>query len=428
MAYISIQNVSKYYLINKRREVGQSFGELLKGVARKVKNIFNSGSMFREKKDIFYALKDISFNVEQGDIVGIVGKNGSGKSTLLKILSRITLPSSGRVSLGGKVTSLLEVGTGFHGELSGRENIFLNGIFLGMSRHEVRRKFSQIVDFAGVERFIDTPVKRYSSGMLLRLAFSVAAHLDPKILLIDEVLAVGDLEFQKKCLKVMDDLGSSGRTILFVSHNMEAVRRLCTKCAFLSSGKLFDFGKTDSVVEKYLLYGKENKSSIVWEEDNAPSCDLLFLKSVKVFDDKDVQKGSFTIHEPVNIEIVYKVNYSGNKISTVLHFFSADGVLLFVSLDTATTPWFDRPRGEGWYKSICRIPKDFFNDGEIVISVQFIHAETGRQLFYEDSVVAFHIADDMSKKGARGDFGHDWPKTVLRPVLLWNVDHQKRIR
>src|SRR6201997_761360 len=212
----------------------------------------------------FWALKGVSFEVKQGDVIGIIGRNGAGKSTLLKILSRITEPTEGRIRIKGRVASLLEVGTGFHPELTGRENIYLNGSILGMSRAEIKAKFDEIVAFAEVERFLDTPVKRYSSGMYVRLAFAVAAHLEPEILIVDEVLAVGDAAFQKKCLGKMEDVSHSGRTVIFVSHNMETVARLCNKSILLDSGKLKQIGNTEDVIKSYLHTGTGANSSRSW--------------------------------------------------------------------------------------------------------------------------------------------------------------------
>src|SRR3990167_4874393 len=228
-------------------------------------------NLMQEPPDRFWALKDITFDVKQGEILGIIGKNGAGKSTLLKIMSRVTTPTKGLVKIKGCVACLLEVGTGFHPELTGRENIYLNGAILGMSNAEIKRKFDEIVDFAGVEEFIDTPVKRYSSGMHIRLGFSVAAHLDPEILLVDEVLAVGDAEFQKKCLGKMSEVSRVGRTVFFVSHNMLAVRKLCTKAVLLDHGKNICLEDTSSVIERYLSDKSERSGEISWDSpEEAP--------------------------------------------------------------------------------------------------------------------------------------------------------------
>jgi len=251
---IEVNKISKKYRIAHQLEKYVALRDVLTNIAKKPfgflrSKVFKRGSA----KEDFWALKDISFTVEEGEAMGIIGPNGAGKTTLLKILSRITPPTKGEIKLRGRTASLLEVGTGFHPELTGRENIFLNGAILGMTKTEIRKKFDEIVAFSGIEKFLDTPVKRYSSGMFVRLAFAVAAHLEPEILLIDEVLAVGDAEFQKKCLGKMDDITKkSGRTILFVSHNMAAIQNLCKRCIFLNKGKIEAIGEVKEVVEKYL--------------------------------------------------------------------------------------------------------------------------------------------------------------------------------
>ena len=255
---IRVENISKRYTIGKT-----SSGSLRETIA----GLFSKDDSGNTEE--FYALRDVSFEVKRGEAIGVIGKNGAGKSTLLKILSRITEPTTGRIEIDGRVSSLLEVGTGFHPELTGRENVFLNGTILGMSRTEVKRKFDEIVDFSGVEKFLDTPVKRYSSGMTVRLAFAVAAHLEPEILIIDEVLAVGDAEFQKKCLGKMEDVAGEGRTVLFVSHNMGAVQNLCKKCVFLKNGKVAQYGDTPSIVDTYI--GGEAEASGYLQENVARS-------------------------------------------------------------------------------------------------------------------------------------------------------------
>jgi lipopolysaccharide transport system ATP-binding protein len=264
---ISVEGLSKSYFVGHNTAQAERYTALRDVVARNARNLLRktrdmvSGRQIVQGDEVeeFWALKNVSFEVKRGDVLGIIGRNGAGKSTLLKILSRITEPTQGRVRLAGRVASLLEVGTGFHPELSGRENIFLNGAILGMRRGEIRRKFDEIVDFAGVERFIDTPVKRYSSGMYVRLAFSIAAHLDPEILIIDEVLAVGDAEFQKKCMGKMEDVGKNGRTVLFVSHNLAAVRNLCNTALMLDKGTVTVCANTNAPVpgRRHRGYGQE---------------------------------------------------------------------------------------------------------------------------------------------------------------------------
>lgn len=263
MSYaISINNLSKRYTISHKPSYSyNTLSEVLMGKVRALGD--RSGAKEQNTSEDFWALKDVNFEIKEGERLGIIGRNGAGKSTLLKILSRITEPTSGRIVINGRVASLLEVGTGFHPELSGRENIFLNGSILGMSKHEIKNKFDEIVDFSGVEKFLDTPVKRYSSGMYVRLAFAVAAHLEPEILIVDEVLAVGDTEFQKKCIGKMQDVSGSGRTILFVSHNMQAVQKLCNKAILLNKGTVIRYDDVDQVIPLYISSGEYNRSSFV---------------------------------------------------------------------------------------------------------------------------------------------------------------------
>ena len=256
---IKVENISKKYIL--KHESSQSYSTLRDSITKGIKSAFTKPSVFLQRKsqEEFWALNHINFNIGQGDRVGIIGRNGAGKSTLLKILSRIVAPTTGRIEITGRVASLLEVGTGFHPELSGRENIFLNGSILGMDRGEIKRKFDEIVAFAEVEKFLDTPVKRYSSGMYVRLAFAVAAHLEPEIMIVDEVLAVGDSAFQKKCLGKMREVSGSGRTILFVSHNMAAIQNLCDKCIYLKNGEMVQQGKTNEIIPYYLRGNEDIK-------------------------------------------------------------------------------------------------------------------------------------------------------------------------
>lgn len=259
---IKVENLGKQYILS--HEGPERYTALRDVISRKAKGFLKKGKqtdVLTPSREEFWALKDVSFEINEGEAVGIIGRNGAGKSTLLKVLSRITEPTTGKIEINGRVASLLEVGTGFHPELTGRENIFLNGAILGMSQAEIRRKFDEIVDFAGVEKFLDTPVKRYSSGMFVRLAFAVAAHLEPEILVVDEVLAVGDAEFQKKCLGKMNEVSKSGRTVLFVSHDINAIQRLCTNSILLSQGKIIKYDRTENVIPVYL---KTNDAKAVW--------------------------------------------------------------------------------------------------------------------------------------------------------------------
>jgi lipopolysaccharide transport system ATP-binding protein len=248
---ITIENLGKCYTVGQRRNGNEGLRHSIEAAMRSPLGWLKSHRQNKSRQVDFWALKDVSLEIKQGDVVGFIGRNGAGKSTLLKLLSRITVPTEGRIRIDGRIASLLEVGTGFHQELTGRENIFLNGAILGMSRAEIIRKFDEIVEFSGIEEFLDTPVKRYSSGMYVRLAFAVAAHLEPDVLIVDEVLAVGDAAFQKKCLGKMGDFAQSGRTILFVSHNMEAIRTLCQRGIWLKGGRIYRDGAADDVLEDY---------------------------------------------------------------------------------------------------------------------------------------------------------------------------------
>lgn len=296
---VKVENLSKVF--NIRHEGKESYTALRDVMAQGAKKIFNKK---KEKPSVeeFWALKDVSFEIEQGDRVGIIGRNGAGKSTLLKILSRITEPTKGRITIDGRVASLLEVGTGFHPELTGRENIFLNGAILGMTRAEIKSKFDEIVDFAEVEKFLDTPVKRYSSGMYVRLAFAVAAHLEPEILIVDEVLAVGDAQFQKKCLGKMEDVSKDGRTILFVSHNMGTILQLCNKGLLLNKGKVESFGNINKIVDQY--YNSTNESIATVEKSEKG----IYVKSVFCCDYTGTQQQNFGHKDDIYIRVLIGVN------------------------------------------------------------------------------------------------------------------------
>jgi len=306
---IKVENLGKSYFIGHERQQGYTalrdvLANKAKGFAKGVKNTL-SGKQLIDGTEIeeFWALKDVNFEIQQGEAVGIIGRNGAGKSTLLKVLSRITEPTKGKITLKGRVASLLEVGTGFHPELSGRENIYLNGAILGMGRAEIKKKFDEIVDFSGVEKFLDTPVKRYSSGMYVRLAFSVAAHLEPEILVVDEVLAVGDAEFQKKCLGKMDDVSKNeGRTVLFVSHNMGTILQLCKTSILLKQGTVEDFGKSASIVEKY--YNSQKSATYTKSKSDAE----MFLKEIFTCDDEGKPQVNFAHKENINVRIVIGIN------------------------------------------------------------------------------------------------------------------------
>jgi lipopolysaccharide transport system ATP-binding protein len=318
---IQVENLSKKYIIGHQQEGRYRYTTLRDSLTGGVKSIrakfLNPArrSTPNPAREEFWALNDVSFEIKQGDRVGIIGRNGAGKSTLLKILSRITEPTQGRISIKGRVASLLEVGTGFHPELTGRENIYLNGAILGMSKVEIKRKFDEIVDFAEIERFLDTPVKRYSSGMYVRLAFAVAAHLEPEILIVDEVLAVGDAQFQKKCLGKMQNVASEGRTVIFVSHQMAAISNLCSSCMLLQNGKLIFHGRTNDAVERYLDSNVESKESV---KKNLyafrPSWAKSLITSVRILNSDNKEQTLFPLGSDMIFEMAFATpNSTGLK-------------------------------------------------------------------------------------------------------------------
>jgi lipopolysaccharide transport system ATP-binding protein len=360
---ITVEGVSKKFII--LHEAPERYKSLRDVMADRVKVMVGNGKKrLPESKEEFYALEDINFEVYPGDRMGIIGRNGAGKSTLLKILSRITEPSNGRITIRGRIASLLEVGTGFHPELTGRENVFLNGAILGMGRAEIRKKFDEIVAFAEVEKFLDTPVKRYSSGMYVRLAFAIAAYLEPEILIVDEVLAVGDAEFQKKCLGKMKDVSDGGRTVLFVSHNMTAIKSLCTKGIFLKNGQVFSQGDINQVINKYQLQFSPATKTVFDANNSLSGNDKVHLNSVEMENGND--SGVFYINEPLTI----KVNFTNKKILTPMNinlFFNApDGTNIFATCSES------KVFNKGDIEVKCKIPSDFLNDNTYSIGIMVV--------------------------------------------------------
>jgi lipopolysaccharide transport system ATP-binding protein len=359
-----------------------------------------------------WALQDINFEVKHGEVLGIIGRNGAGKSTLLKILSRTTTPTTGNVKIRGRVASLLEVGTGFHPELTGRENIFLNGAILGMTKKEITRKFDEIVDFAGVERYVDTPVKRYSSGMYVRLAFGVAAHLEPEILIVDEVLAVGDAEFQKKALGKMKDVSrEEGRTVLFVSHNMTAMKNLCSSIIYMQNGIIKEIGPKDFVINNYMSnYEKESiheKSYGTPEE--APGNDKVRMKKIKLCPQFTSSSDSISIKTPLKIifEFWYNIENVDINLSMALNTMSDECVFVAAS---------NVQRGFGLFIGECSIPPNFLNDGTYSISMLVVADATGVYNF--ENILIFEVTEDRQLNGWHGK----WPGLV-RP----NLDFQLKL-
>ncbi len=369
----------------------------------------------------FWALRDVSFQIAQGDVVGIIGRNGAGKSTLLKILSNITDPTEGQAKIYGRLSSLLEVGTGFHPELTGRENIYLNGAILGMPKSEIDKRFDQIVEFAEIEKFLDTPAKRYSSGMYMRLAFSVAAHMSPDILVIDEVLAVGDANFQKKCLGKMEEVGNEGRTVLFVSHSMPTVLRLCKKAILLENGRYSQAGTPHEVIAAYLKAGTGATGERRWpDQESAPGDEVARLHSVRVLDHAGQVTDSIDIRQPVTIEVAYWLQVGGINTAANLHFYNDEGTCLFVSADfTRTDANMPSP---GLVRSRCTIPGNTLAEGRVIVRYAAISSYNPTRVHaIETDAVSFQVVDKSEGDGVRGPYANDWPG-VMRPMLTWTVE------
>lgn len=419
---ISVENIAKRYVIGHQRSNSDGLRHVVEGAMRApLKWLRQRADRRSRQREEFWALKDISFEVKQGEVVGIIGRNGAGKSTLLKILSRITEPTKGRIQLEGRVASLLEVGTGFHSELTGRENVFLNGAILGMGRVEIRRKFDEIVSFAEIETFLDTPVKRYSSGMYLRLAFAIAAHLEPEILIVDEVLAVGDLQFQRKCLGKMESVARTGRTVLFVSHNIGAVTQLCGKAILLERGALVESGDAATVANRYLSEATDRQTAMCWPDDRrAPGSDSVRLKSVRlVAGDSTTVLSGVDIRDLLGVEIEYTVLKDEAVFVPSIHLHNGEGVLILVSIDLEQD-WVRTPRMCGTYRSVVWISGNFLNTGTHYVSVACSRLDPHALHFFEQQVVAFDVLEGGATD-TRGDFAGALPGAI-RPVLKWRTN------
>lgn len=412
---IRIENLGKRYDIG-----ANSADSLREQLTYMVNALFGRAPREEAHKEI-WALKDINLTVIQGEILGVIGHNGAGKSTLLKVLSRITHPTTGRISMSGRVASLLEVGTGFHPELTGRENIFMNASVLGMKRAETRRKFDEIVDFAGVETFIDTPVKRYSSGMYMRLAFAVAAHLEPEILIVDEVLAVGDVAFQRKSLGKMSEVAKAGRTVIMVSHNIGAVSSLCTRAIHMSHGKIVKEGAVQSVVEDYIAANQGALQGECSWQPGEVSSERVELRSVRVINNGNVTADVDITHD-VHVEIEYCVLKPGSTHSTGIHLFDGLGVAVLAtanlpSANTQVDEWADRVLPVGRYRATCTIPANTLNDIRYRLTIVLATGELQADIVEESVIVITgHDSGEMRK-----EFTGNW-LGVVRPKLPWQTE------
>jgi len=416
---IKVENLGKSYQIRHKQERYTALRDVLADGAKNAGRTLlrRNHHSAPETREEFWALNDVSFEVKQGERLGIIGRNGAGKSTLLKVLSRITQPTRGEVRLRGRVASLLEVGTGFHPELTGRENIFLNGAILGMSREEIRRKFDEIVAFAEVERFLDTPVKRYSSGMYVRLAFAVAAHLEPEILLVDEVLAVGDAAFQEKCLGKMKQVAQGGRTIFFVSHSMSAISALCCRTIWIGKGRIVQDGNSPQVVAAYLSSGNVAVRQSQWKGTERPGDSYLRVDSISLNDIDGNPVIDVPISQDIAIEIIYDVLQPGARASLALTLFDATGLLIFSSLgNNEENLYYDRSLQPGRYLTTCVLPGNLLSDGRYFVSI-IGNSGLGNDDFKIEHAVSFDAVDDgVLRRDYHGRFDG-----IIRPKLIWTT-------
>lgn len=417
---IRVQEVSKKYRIGML----QTRNDTLRDVIVSSFNRLTRRGKSEQSLNEIWALNGLSFEVNQGQLLGVIGRNGAGKSTLLKILSRVTEPTTGTIEIHGRVGSLLEVGTGFHPELTGRENIYLNGAILGMRRREIADKFDAIVDFSEVGQFIDTPVKRYSSGMYLRLAFAVAAHLEPEILVVDEVLAVGDAEFQRKCLGKMSDVAQQGRTVLFVSHNMSAILRLTQETIVLEKGKLLMRAPSPQAVDYYLSSGFSQLGERTWSADEIPSASAPFRPiALRVKNRQGKISDTLRSTEPITIEIEYSLSNAVTGLRVGVYLLSTRGELVFTSFDTDASELYEEfaTRAAGPYISRCTIPADLLNEGRFVVGMNASSFKVKRY-FQEEQALTFTV-------DAAGAPGMQWPEPRLgpiRPRIHWKIERIKK--
>jgi len=423
MNAIEVNGIGKVFKIGATKvRGGQTFGEKVSdGMLALKRRLTGKATDALIGSEDFWALKDISFTVKAGEVLGIVGHNGAGKSTLLKVLCRITPPTEGKAILNGRVASLLEVSTGFHQELTGRENIFFSGAVLGMKKAEIDSKLDEIISFSGVEKFIDTPVKRYSSGMLVRLGFAVAAHLEPDILLIDEVLAVGDAAFQKKCLGKMSDVASGGRTVIFVSHNMAAVNRLCSHGMVLEHGKLAYYGSAQEATRLYFGGGEKGMAESSWIEEEAPGDATAKLLGVKAIDSSGNVNDVHDIRNEIIVEMEYLVKQPDSDLAAVFSFMDELGNIIFVSPDWHEENWGSKKRAAGIYIARCHLPGNLFAEGMISVVAEVLTRKPIYQIhFLEKDAVAFQVLDEGYLDSVRGGWGRNMPGLV-RPMLKWET-------
>ncbi len=415
-AAIKVQGLGKKYLLRHQLAGRSKYVALRDVLTDKVASVFQRNPQPDGRSEEFWALQDISFEIKQGEAVGIIGRNGAGKSTLLKLLSRITKPTRGRIEIEGRVASLLEVGTGFHPELTGRENIYLNGAILGMHRAEIKRKFDEIVAFAEVEKFLDTPVKRYSSGMYMRLAFAVAAHLEPEILVVDEVLAVGDAAFQKKCLGKMQDVSHSGRTVLFVSHNIAAVLALCSQGIYLKSGRMASIGAIREAVHEYLADGTQKGYEVCFNSmDSNAGDNVVRVERARILGPTGMPQGDILVSDQAWVEVQYEILNSNLLPRLNLHFCTDDGAYAFASIENTKVQ-----QTCGRYTCRMQLPANFLNNKSYMISIYmssfqptYVHVEL-------KDVLVLNVTDEPNSI-TRQTYNGPFPGAI-RPMLHWEIE------
>jgi lipopolysaccharide transport system ATP-binding protein len=409
--------------LSKRYRIGEyraGYETLRDTVSHTVRRALRLEHVDHSAEDL-WALKDVSFTIEEGEVVGFIGKNGAGKSTLLKILTRITPPTEGTATIRGRVGSILEVGTGFHPELTGRENTYLNGAILGMKRREINTKFDDIVEFSGIGKFIDTPVKRYSSGMYVRLAFAVAAHLDPEVLIIDEVLAVGDHEFQQRCMGRIEEISGSGRTVIFVSHDMQAVTRLCGRAYWLQGGQVMAEGPSDDVVSQYLQEASGAGAERVFTLDEAPGTGAVRLLSARIVDASGETSYGVDVREPIGIELRFAVLGECGPLFPKIKLGNERGEVVFNALDTDAR-WRVAPE-VGTYTCTAWIPPNLLNEGIVGVDVTVASLGAGKLVNHVNvpTLVRFHVRDPGLGDSAKGHFTGQF-RGGVRPLLDWTTE------
>lgn len=430
---IRVEGLGKRYQLGQTLDLTRTFREMLMSVPayarHKARQALTAGRAASSQdpetpEGTFWALRDINFEIKRGEVVGIIGRNGAGKSTLLKILSRVTHPTAGRAEIRGRVGALLEVGTGFHPELTGRENVYLNGAILGMRRAEIDRKFDEIVAFAEVDQFLETPVKRYSSGMRVRLGFAVAAHLEPEILVVDEVLSVGDAAFRKKCLGKMKDVSGHGRTVLFISHNMPSIRSLCPRAILLENGRIHRDGPASEVIKDYLGETTGGLHRRTWNaaDEKVPGDDIVRLQSVQLrAPGCEESQGQFECGDPIELEVVYRTT----RISRVVLQFvvkDGEGQVIFLGGDFQDMRWANREKSPGEYRIVCHLPGNFFAPGTHFIDLALVSYSPQAVHCTASDVLSFIVEDDLKFGGSRGfKIRAEWPATVIRPKFEYSV-------